>query len=143
MKKNAPTILQRRQQRKARHTANRQAQERLRRLSDTPKSRGEALVCELFKTIHHFFPDLFDQLRQMEDCRGKSDYTLAEIVLAGIALFLFQQGSRNALNNNVRKGDLGSITSGCSSYGYRTWTRYTGCYVGWPRTNWNSLSRGW
>jgi hypothetical protein len=35
----------------------------------------------------------------MEDCRRKSDYTLAEIVLAGIALFLVQQGSRNALNN--------------------------------------------
>jgi hypothetical protein len=63
MKKNAPTILQRRPQRKARHTANRQAQKRLRCLSDTPKSRGEALVRELFKTIHHFFPDLFDPLR--------------------------------------------------------------------------------
>jgi Transposase DDE domain len=104
MKRNASAILQRRQQRKARHTANRQAQKRLRRLSDIPKSRGEALVCELFKTIHHFFPDLFDRLRQMEDCRRKSDYTLAEIVLAGIALFLFQQGSRNALNNKRQEG---------------------------------------
>src|SRR5918996_4571903 len=98
MKKNAPTILQRRQQRKARHTANRQAQKRLRRLSDTPKSRGEALVCELFKTTHHFFPDLFDQLRQMEDCRRKSDYTLAEIVLAGGARFFFSQSSRKPPN---------------------------------------------
>jgi hypothetical protein len=97
MKKNASAVLHRRQQRKARHTANRQAQKRLRRLSDTPKSRGEALVCELFKSIHHFFPDLFDQVRQLEDCRGKSDYTLVEILMAGIALFLFQQGSRNAL----------------------------------------------
>lgn len=78
MKRNASAILQRRQQRKARHTANRQAQKRLRRLSDIPKSRGEAVVCELFKTIHHFFPDLFDRLRQMEDGRRKSDYTLAE-----------------------------------------------------------------
>jgi hypothetical protein len=75
MKKNACAILQRRQQRKARHTANCQAQKRL---SDTPKSRGEALVCELFKTLHHFFLDLFEPLRQLEDCRGKSDYTRVE-----------------------------------------------------------------
>ena len=44
-------------------------------------------------------PNLFDQLRQVEDCRQKSDYTLVEILLAGIMLFVFQQGSRNALNN--------------------------------------------
>lgn len=35
----------------------------------------------------------------MEDCRQKSAYTLVEILLAGIMLFVFQQGSRNALNN--------------------------------------------
>jgi len=35
----------------------------------------------------------------VEDCRQKSDYTLVEILLAGIMLFVFQQGSRNALNN--------------------------------------------
>jgi hypothetical protein len=104
MKKNACAILQRQQQRRARHTAKRQAQKRSERLSDTPTSRGEALVCELFKTIHHFFPDLFDRLRQLEDGRGKSDYTLVETLMAGIALFLFQQGSRNALNNQRQEG---------------------------------------
>jgi hypothetical protein len=106
MKKNACAILQRQQQRKARHTAKRQAHKRSERLSDTPTSRGEALVCELFKTIHHFFPDLFDQLRQLEDCRGKSDYTLVEILMGGIALFLFQQGSRNALNNKRQEREI-------------------------------------
>lgn len=54
------------------------------------------MVCELFKTIEHFFPDLFERLRPLEDCRGKSDYALSEILMAGIALFIFQQGSRNA-----------------------------------------------
>jgi len=57
------------------------------------------MVCELFKTIHHFFPDLFEQLRQIEDCRSRSDYALSEILMAAIALFIFQQGSRNAFNN--------------------------------------------
>jgi len=70
---------------------------------DTPPvgspSRGQTVLYELFKTLHHFFPDLFEPLRQREDCRKKSDYTLVEILMAGIALFLFQQGSRNAFNN--------------------------------------------
>jgi hypothetical protein len=92
--------LQRRQHRKARHAAQRQAQRRARRrVMAAQPSRGQAVLHELFKTIHHFFPDLFDQLRQLEDCRQKSDYSLAEILLAGIMLFVFQQGSRHALNN--------------------------------------------
>jgi hypothetical protein len=52
-----------------------------------------------FKTIHHFFPDLFERLRQLEACRQQFAYTLVEILLAGIMLFVFQQGSRHALNN--------------------------------------------
>jgi hypothetical protein len=92
--------LPRRQHRKARHTAQRQAQRRARRRAAAAQpSRGQAVLHELFKTIHHFFPDLFERLQQLEDCRQKSDYTLAEILLAGIMLFVFQQGSRNAFNN--------------------------------------------
>jgi hypothetical protein len=100
MKNSTPASLQRHQHRKARHAAKRQAQRRARRrATGAQPSRGQAVLYELFKTIHHFFPNLFDQLRQLEDCRQKSDYTLAEILLAGIMLFVFQQGSRNALNN--------------------------------------------
>ena len=100
MKNRTPASLQRRQHRKARHTAKRQAQRRARRRAAAAQpSRGQVVLYELFKTIHHFFPDLFDQLRQLEDCRQKSDSTLAEILMAGIALFVFQQGSRHALNN--------------------------------------------
>jgi hypothetical protein len=101
MKKQGTANLQRLQNRKSRHTARRQAKKRV---AAVAKSRGEALVCELFKTIQHFFPGLFDQLRQVEDCRQKSDYALAELLMAGIALFLFQQGSRNAFNNKAQEG---------------------------------------
>lgn len=96
MKKRAHACLQRQQQKKARHAARRQEKKR----STVPvQSRGKAMVCELFKTIHHFFPDWFEQLRQIEDCRRRSDYALSEILMAAIALFIFQQGSRNAFNN--------------------------------------------
>jgi hypothetical protein len=101
MKKRA--YLQRQHQRKARHTARRQAKKRV---SGVAKSRGEAMVCELFKTITHFFPDLLERLRELEDCRRKSDYALSEILMAGIALFVFQQGSRNAFNNTRQEGNF-------------------------------------
>ena len=96
MKKRANARLQRQQQKRARHTAQRQEKKRL---TAATQNRGQAMVCELFKTINHFFPDLFEQLRQIEDCRRRSDYALSEILMAAIALFIFQQGSRNAFNN--------------------------------------------
>jgi len=100
MKQSTPATLQRRQHRKARHTAQRQAQRRARRRAVAAEpSRGQAILYELFKTIHHFFPDLLERLRQVEDCRQQSDYTLVELLLAAIMLFVFRQGSRNALNN--------------------------------------------
>ncbi|HYQ92635.1 MAG TPA: hypothetical protein VES89_11335, partial [Candidatus Competibacteraceae bacterium] len=100
MKNSTPALLQRRQPRKARHTAPRQAQRRARRRAAAAEpSRGQAGLYELLKTIHHFFPDLWERLRQLEDCRQKADYTLVEILLAAIMLFVFRQGSRHALNN--------------------------------------------
>jgi hypothetical protein len=96
MKKRANARLQRQQQKRARHTARRQEKKGL---TAATQSRGKAMVCEVFKTINHFFPDLFDQLRQIEDCRRRSDYALSEILMAAIALFIFQQGSRNGFNN--------------------------------------------
>jgi hypothetical protein len=100
MNHDTAAFLQRRQHRKARHTAKRQARCRARRRAAAAcPSRGQAVLCERGKTIHHFFPNRFDQLRQLEDCRQKSDSTLAEILLAGILLFVFRQGSRNAFNN--------------------------------------------
>jgi len=96
MKKRGHACPQRQQRKRARHAARRQEKKRL---TLPVRSRGKAVVCELFKTINHFFPDLFEQLRQIEDCRHRSDYALSEILMAAIALFIFQQGSRNAFNN--------------------------------------------
>lgn len=96
MKKRANACLQRPSKNKARRLARRQAK---RRHNVMTQNRGQTVVCELFKTIQHFFPDLLERLRQLEDCRCQSDYALSEILMAGIALFIFQQGSRNAFNN--------------------------------------------
>ena len=56
MKNSTPAALQRRQHRKARHTAKRQAQRcAQRRAAAAEPSRGQAILYELCKTIHHFF----------------------------------------------------------------------------------------
>jgi hypothetical protein len=96
MKKRSNARLQRQSKKETRHRARRQAKPPV---TGAAKSRGQTVVCELLKTIEHFFPDLLERLRQLEDCRRKSDYALSELLMAGIALFVFQQGSRNALNN--------------------------------------------
>jgi hypothetical protein len=100
MKNSTLVFLQRRQHRKARHPANRQAQRRARRrAAATQPSRGQAVLYELLKTIQHCFPDLVERLRQVEAWRQKSASTLVDILLAGIMLFVLQQGARNALKN--------------------------------------------
>jgi len=54
-------------------------------------------------TIIHYFPDLFDKLREIEDFRKKEKYDLAELLVACIAMFLFKEGSRNAFNNERKE----------------------------------------
>lgn len=103
MKKRANACLQRPRPKKARRLARCQAK---RPRTAATRSRGKTVVCELFKTIQHFFPDLLERLRALEDCRRKSDYALSEILMAGIALFIFQQGSRNAFNNKRQEAQF-------------------------------------
>ncbi len=44
--------------------------------------RGKNISFQLFQTINHFFPNLFQDMRELEDCRKKSDYELAELIMA-------------------------------------------------------------
>ncbi len=61
-------------------------------------------VSLLHNVIQHFFPHLFDHMRELEDCRKKSAYELTEIITACIAMFIFKSGSRNEFNNQRRDG---------------------------------------
>src|SRR3990172_51278 len=69
------------------------------RIHNRKNQLSNNLVFRLYKTIVQYFPDLYEQIRQIEDCRKKGDYELAELITASIALYLFKKGSRNALNN--------------------------------------------
>jgi hypothetical protein len=70
----------------------------------TSPSKGLLVVQQIFKTIVHLFPHLFDEMRKIEDYRKKSNYELVELIMAGVAMFIFKEGSRNAFNNDRQEG---------------------------------------
>ncbi|HAO23151.1 MAG TPA: hypothetical protein DCQ37_23485 [Desulfobacteraceae bacterium] len=57
------------------------------------------LIFRLCKTIFHYFPDLYDKIGEIEDCRKKKVYELTELITAAIMMFILKKGSRNAFNN--------------------------------------------
>ncbi len=91
--------IEHRQKKAEKHNSKRKALKKLYNRNKEQKKRKN-IIYQLFKTIIHFFPDMFDRIRQIEDYRKKSDYKLSELITAGIAMFLFKEGSRNAFNND-------------------------------------------
>jgi hypothetical protein len=75
----------------------------------TKPSKGLRIVQQIFKTIGNEYPALFDELREIEDYRKKSNYELAELIMACVAMFIFKEGSRNAFNNDRQEGKCQSI----------------------------------
>lgn len=57
------------------------------------------MVRELTRSLHHHFPDFFEQLSGIKDPRIGGHYSIQEIVFAGIAVFIFKCGSRNSMDN--------------------------------------------
>ncbi len=53
----------------------------------------------LKKTIDHHFPDLYEKIESIPEVRNDPDDSLSDIIMAGVAMFLFKKGSRNAMNN--------------------------------------------
>lgn len=49
--------------------------------------------------IFHYFPNFYDIIREIEDCRKRKIYELTELITAAIMMFIFKKGSRNAFNN--------------------------------------------
>ena len=67
------------------------------------RREDQELVHEMVVTIRQHFPELFDWMRQLDDCREKkSEYELAAHLTACLAMFLFKSGSRNQ-NNQYRE----------------------------------------
>ncbi len=54
----------------------------------------------LCKTINHWFGDLYERLREIDDFREKPNYELTAILIGGLAIFLLKEGSRKALDDD-------------------------------------------
>ena len=100
------SLPDRKRQRRAaaaeRQRTRRQAKKK--RLKIRKQELQRSVVYQLYRTITHFFPDMFEYIREIEDYRGKSTYSLVEIIVACIAMFIFTAGSRNAFNNIREEG---------------------------------------
>jgi len=77
----------------------------LAKLSDTShaKTKGQQIALDLRRTIDHFFPDLYARMEVIYDPRKRHDYSMTELLLAAIFLFICKEGSRNAFNNDRAK----------------------------------------
>lgn len=85
-------------QRQARKVKQREAAVRKQTVTSQQQKKKE-LVHEMYRTIRLYFPELFNWMRELEDCRKKaSDYELAAHLTACLAMFLFKSGSRNQYN---------------------------------------------
>jgi len=63
------------------------------------KQRKIDLVYQMYQTIHHNFPEIFDWMSKIDDCRKKSHYQLTAVLTACLAMYLFKCGSRNAMTD--------------------------------------------
>lgn len=78
---------QRKKQRERKKRRNRERQEK------------RNLMFRLKKTIDHHVPDLYEKIEAIPEVRKQPQYPLLDIIMAGLAMFLFKNGSRNAMNN--------------------------------------------
>jgi hypothetical protein len=67
------------------------------------RSKGQQIVCQINKTILHYFPDLIERMQKLPDYRERKQYEISELVTGGIAMFLFKEGSRNGMNNDRKE----------------------------------------
>ena len=67
------------------------------------ESPGKIVINQIHRTLSHFFPGLTGDLSELPDSRKRKQYQTTELCMAGISLFLFKQGSRNAYNNDRKE----------------------------------------
>ena len=82
------------------------------KLKDTEKQKENVknivqnLAHSIPKTISHYFPRFKKDLQNVEDYRKRSNYSLEELLMGVINLFLFKKGSRNSFNNDRADDDF-------------------------------------
>ena len=81
------------------HARQRQAYQRRKARQNCERQEKRNLMFRLHTTIDHHFPDLYETIEAIPECRKPPHSTMLELIMAGIAMFLFKKESRNAMNN--------------------------------------------
>ena len=87
------------QKRRKKQECQRKKQTQRKKRRNRQRQEARNLMFRLKKTIDHHFPDLYEKIEAIPECRKHSHYSLLELIMAGVAMFLFKKGSRNAMNN--------------------------------------------
>ena len=67
--------------------------------ASVPRALGRLLTRQIVMVMRQHFPDLLPWLGGLKDTRKPNvDYSVGEVSMAGIALFILKEGSRNAMN---------------------------------------------
>jgi hypothetical protein len=97
------------QKKRAQQKRAQKKQERRNRYKENRKRRNLEqqescrLIFNLYKCIMHHFPELFERLETVPECRKQPHYKMVEILMAGVVLFVFKKGSRNKMNAEYRE----------------------------------------
>ena len=67
------------------------------------QSKGKQIAYQIAKIIQSGFPGLREKIMGLNDPRKRKEYSLAELVVGGILLFVFKEGSRNAFDNDRKE----------------------------------------
>jgi len=65
----------------------------------TAKESAEIVLWQIKKVLHFHFPDLGQRINALAEPRKGADYSMEEMIMAAIVLFLLKCDSRNDFNN--------------------------------------------
>lgn len=65
--------------------------------------KGKILLSRIRKVIDTHFPELTNSSNSLSDSRKRKVYSMAEIVLGSLFMYIFKETSRNAYNNDWRE----------------------------------------
>ena len=77
--------------RKKKQECQRKKQQQRKKRRNRQRQEARNLLFRLQKTIDHHFPDLYERIEAIPDCRHRADYSLLELIMAGVAMFLFKK----------------------------------------------------
>lgn len=63
------------------------------------------LVSKLAVVINHYFPDFYQKISQLPDYRKRPQYSVKELIVSGLLMFLFQQKTRNNTDTRAKNID--------------------------------------